>query len=62
MSGLEKFRMFRSGDYKIVRLNGGEWELYNIINDPTELNDLSEKMPELVNELSTFYDNINVSN
>lgn len=62
MSGLEKFRMFRSGDYKIVRINGGEWELYNIINDPTELNDLSEKMPELVNELSTFYDNINVSN
>ncbi len=61
ISGLDKFRMFRSGDYKIVRMNGGDWELYNIVDDPTELYDLSAKMPEVVNELSGFYNKTNES-
>ncbi len=60
LSGLEKFRMFRSGNYKIVRLNGGEWELYNIKNDPTELEDLSAVLPEKVKELSNYYNRVNV--
>lgn len=58
ISGLDKFRMFRKGDYKIVRLNGGTWELYNIKNDPTELNNLSSSLPEKVEELSGYYENI----
>ena len=55
ISGLDKFRMFRSGNYKIVRLNGGPWELYNMKKDPTELNDLAEIFPEKLSELSTMY-------
>ena len=33
----------------------GNWELYNIIKDPSELNDLADSMPELVNELILAY-------
>ncbi len=55
ISGLDKFRMFRKGDYKIVRLNGGDWELYNMKEDPTELNDLAATYPEKVKELADDY-------
>ncbi len=55
ISGLDKFRMFRKGDYKIVRLNGGNWELYNLRQDPTELNNLSKSHPEKLKELSEDY-------
>ncbi|MGM0498528.1 MAG: arylsulfatase [Bacteroidota bacterium] len=55
LSGMEKFRMFRKGDFKIVRLNGEKWELYNLKKDPTELEDLSKKFPEKVNELLNDY-------
>lgn len=55
ISGLGKFRMFRSGDSKIVRLNGGEWELYNIKVDPTELNNLATAFPDKLNELLNLY-------
>ncbi len=55
VSGMEKFRMFRSGDYKIVRLNGEKWELYNINKDPTELVNLADSLPDKVIELSNYY-------
>lgn len=55
ISGLEKFRMFRKGDYKIVKMNDGDWELYDIIKDPTELENLAGSFPEKVNELSGQY-------
>ncbi|MDN5202775.1 arylsulfatase [Fulvivirgaceae bacterium BMA10] len=58
ISGMKRFRMFRSGDYKIVRLNGGDWELYDMKNDPTELKDLSSELPEKVKELSDEYHRI----
>ncbi len=58
ISGLKKFRMFRNGDYKIVRLNGGDWELYNIKNDPTELEDISATFPDKVSELSNYYNRV----
>lgn len=58
ISGLEKFRMFRSGDFKIVRLNGGDWELYNIKNDPTEMVNLADKMSGKVQELSEKYEKV----
>ena len=56
ISGMDKFRMFRSGDYKIVRMNGGEWELYHIKNDPSELVNLADTMPDKVNELAMNYE------
>lgn len=42
----------RYGDWKLVSLNAkSSWELYNIKEDRTELNDLSAKYPELVEKM-----------
>ena len=58
ISGLDKFKMFRVGDWKIVQLNGNRWELYNMKDDPSETVDLSKKYPEKVKELSEKYKGI----
>ncbi|HJN59218.1 MAG TPA: sulfatase-like hydrolase/transferase, partial [Dehalococcoidia bacterium] len=42
----------RKGEWKLVREYGKEWELYNIIEDRTELKDLSSKKKDLVKEMS----------
>jgi arylsulfatase len=55
ISGLEKFRMFRKGEYKIVKMNDGDWELYDIIKDPTELENLADSLPESIQEISDHY-------
>jgi arylsulfatase A-like enzyme len=55
ISGLDKFRMFRKDNYKIVRMNGGDWELYDLKNDPAELKNLAADYPEKVTELSNYY-------
>lgn len=55
ISGTEPFRMFRSGDYKMVRINKGDWELYDLKSDPTELKDLSAEEPEKVERMSVLY-------
>jgi len=55
ISGFKKHRMFRSGDYKIVKINDGTWELYNIIEDPTEIYDLAEDNPGIVQKLDSLY-------
>ena len=39
-------RALRSGDGKIASAKLGKWELYNLANDRTELNDLAEKHPK----------------
>ncbi|MEM6800025.1 MAG: arylsulfatase [Bacteroidota bacterium] len=51
----ERFRMFRRGDWKIVKENGEDWELYNIREDRTELNDLAKERPEVVSALLQRY-------
>jgi arylsulfatase len=51
--------MFRSGSHKIVKLNDEKWELYDIINDPTEIENLAESFPNKVKELSDYYNKIN---
>lgn len=38
----DRFRMYRSGNWKIVKANDAGWELYNIKKDPTELNNLAD--------------------
>ena len=51
----EKFRMYRQGDWKIVRANNDPWELYNIAEDPTETTDLAGLHPQKVAELERNY-------
>lgn len=51
----DKFRMFRSGDWKLVRANGDNWELYNLAEDRTEMNDLTGTMPEKLEEMKELY-------
>lgn len=52
----DRFRMFRQGDFKIVKLNDEDWQLYNLADDPTEINNLAEKLPEKVIFLETAYE------
>ncbi len=48
------------GKYKMVKnlppQGKGEWELYNIETDPSEVNNLVQEMPELVEELIAAYE------
>ncbi|MDB2606236.1 arylsulfatase [Zobellia sp.] len=56
-------KVLRKDDFKLVWINPttaskadqGKWELYNIIEDPTESNNLSLKMPEKFAELIEDY-------
>ncbi len=52
-------RAARVGDWKLVskrsRPENGRWELYNIAEDRSELNDLAESMPEKVAELARMW-------
>ncbi|MBL6689477.1 MAG: sulfatase-like hydrolase/transferase [Pseudomonadales bacterium] len=54
------------GDYKLVQnlapKGTGAWELYNIVEDPSETNDLAKDMPELAAELLAAYREYEVAN
>ena len=43
----------RSGDWKIVRAHGRPWELYNLKEDRTELNNLAQQQPKTLGRLKT---------
>ncbi|HYG78322.1 MAG TPA: arylsulfatase [Planctomycetota bacterium] len=47
----------QNGDWKLVRAGKQErdWELYNLSNDRTELNNLAAQQPEKVKELSALW-------
>lgn len=53
-------RAMRVGDWKIVYANApwgkDRWELFNVVEDRSELNDLSEKHPEKLKELIAEYE------
>ena len=51
-------RALRQGNWKLVSAKGGKWELYNLDNDRTELNDLSEKFPQRVTKMASKWFNI----
>ena len=51
----DKFRMYRAGEWKIVRANDEAWELYNMNEDRTEINNLADKNPEILMELVSGY-------
>lgn len=52
----ERFRMYREGKWKIVRENAGDWELYDMDNDKTELNNLAEVEREKLAQLVANYE------
>jgi arylsulfatase A-like enzyme len=49
-------RAVRRGDWKLVAVYGGPWELYDLSKDRTELTDLAADQPDRVRELSSLYD------
>ncbi|MCK5279749.1 MAG: hypothetical protein KAK04_14445, partial [Cyclobacteriaceae bacterium] len=52
----ERFRMYRRGDWKLVRVNAEEWELYNLENDRTEMYNLADSLPSKLAEMTTQYE------
>jgi len=42
----------REGRYKLVSARGGPWELYDLIDDPVEVNNLASAQPERVAAMS----------
>ncbi len=49
-------RAVRLGDWKLVSKHPGDWELYNMIVDRTELHDLSANEADRVQTMSQMYD------
>ena len=52
-------RAIRSGDWKLVKAKGGQWELFDLANDPTETNDLVGSNNEQVELLSGLWNQFN---
>ena len=46
-------RAIRDGDWKAVSFRGQAWELYNVAQDRTELNDLATQHPEKLESLTS---------
>ena len=46
-----KAQAIRDQDWKLVKYGKGDWELYNLAQDPTELNDLSNEHADKVEQL-----------
>jgi arylsulfatase len=57
---LHGLRAYIKGDWKILNLpkpfGTGDWELFNLREDPAESNDLSSEYPEIRRELINTYD------
>ena len=52
----EANRAVRLGDWKLVSRFPGDWELYNMARDRTELNSLAAQQPKRVVELARLYE------
>jgi len=48
-------RAVRAGTWKLVGEHGKPWELYDMSQDRTELNDLADRERERVDELAKLY-------
>ena len=48
-------KAIRSGDWKLVGEDGGEWELYNLKTDRSELHDLAAEQPQRVADLAKLW-------
>ena len=51
----QKNKAIRKGDWKLVSVSDGIWELYDLKKDRTEINNLVNEYPELVQELILDY-------
>lgn len=66
--GYELFEMkaYIKGDWKLLRLpvpfGTGNWELYNIANDPGETTDLSDQHPDIKSALIEAWNNYTIQN
>jgi arylsulfatase len=49
-------RAVRYGKWKLVAVFNGPWELYDMSADRTELNNLAEQRPDIVEKMSEMYD------
>lgn len=49
-------RAIRMGDWKLVSKHPGGWELYDIVADRTEMNDLAAQQPERVAEMAAQWE------
>ena len=49
-------RAVRKGRWKLVARHKGPWELYDTIEDRTELNDLAAAKPDTVRDMTRMYD------
>ena len=53
-------KWMRKGNYKAVLIakpwGHNEWKLYDVVNDPGEMKDLSKQQPELLEELRNAWD------
>jgi len=45
----------RAGEWKLVRMDGGDWELYSMAEDRTELRDLRGERPAVAAELEKMW-------
>jgi arylsulfatase len=52
----EGTRAVREGRYKLTALRGESWKLYDMERDRTEMEDLAEKQPKLVESLAKKWD------
>ena len=52
----EGHRAVRIGKWKLVALARGEWELYDLEADRSEMNDLAEEMPQRAAEMAALYE------
>ncbi len=53
-----KNNAIRVGDWKLVNINFGEFELYNLAMDRTELNDVSQTNPEQFNKMLSAWEKL----
>jgi len=52
---LNGYRAARKGDWKIVAVPRGPWELYDLATDRGEMKDLAKEKPDLLEELVSLY-------
>ncbi len=57
---MQNGKWMRQGDFKAVSVSppygSGNWELYNVVDDPGETRDLAKEQPEILKKLQAAWD------